>query len=582
MNFGESLFTLDEELEAPFDSPLDTDNESIASSPTNSSNGTPAKHLDSPPPLSLKLSHYVDNALLSPTLSKTTSATLPPLPVTTGKRRSSVLSKFPVLSPTYTRRISISQNTLDATTPEQCVIDKAASPPPVSTPLSTHQTTASPDETTLNNTYNRTLQDFQPLKVLGRGAYGKVLLVRDTRSKKLYAMKQLKKAEILVNEDDIGQDDNNKLQDTGNNEDKGSGTSRLSKRIRQTFEERKILSQLEHPNIVKLFYSFHDHSKLYLILQYIPGGELFFHLKERGTLDEDTVAFYAAEISCALKFLHGNGIIYRDLKPENCLLDEKGHLVLTDFGLSKQAISNPQIDGTQPKEQQGIPLEQREGEEEVEEVDTDGIYMFHSIIGTPEYAAPEILEGLPYSRNCDWYSLGCLMYDMLIGKPPYTGADYKVILSKIQRDKQGPRLPYYLSDGMKDVLNWLLKRDKTKRWNVDKYWNEAAVKKTGKQRPRKKSNKQRISIFQTHIIFRKVDWKRMESGDLQRQTLGPIVPLITDWALAENFDEEFTSMSFEDDYMNKGVSISSTVNKATDIFKGFSFKASGSYLERYF
>ena len=587
MNLGENLFTLDEELETPFDSPQATDNESIASLSSGSSSGVLAKHVDSPPPLSLKLSHYVDNALLSPTLSKTISATHPPLPVAVSRRRSIGTLQLPVLSPTYTRRISISQNTLDTTTSEQRISDgHPLASPLVPTPSSADQTAVSPEETGPSNSYNRTLQDFQPLKVLGRGAYGKVLLVRDIRSKKLYAMKQLKKAEILVNEDEIGHDDNNKPPNAGNSGDKDSGTSRLSKRIRQTFEERKILSQLEHPNIVKLFYSFHDHSKLYLILQYIPGGELFFHLKERGTLDEDTVAFYAAEISCALKFLHGNGIIYRDLKPENCLLDEKGHLVLTDFGLSKQAISNTQTDGTQVKKQQNITLgqgeEDKEEEEDEEEVDTDGVYMFHSIIGTPEYAAPEILEGLPYNRNCDWYSLGCLMYDMLVGKPPYTGADYKVILSKIQRDKQGPRLPYYLSDGMKDVLNWLLKRDKTKRWNVDKYWSEATVKKTGKQRPRKKSNKQRVAVFQTHFIFRKIDWKRMESGDLQRQTLGPIVPLITDWALAENFDEEFTSMSFEDDYMNKGVSISSTVNRATDIFKGFSFKASGSYLERYF
>ncbi|KAH3661449.1 hypothetical protein OGAPHI_006568, partial [Ogataea philodendri] len=93
-------------------------------------------------------------------------------------------------------------------------------------------------------------------------------------------------------------------------------------------------------------------------------------------------------------------------------------------------------------------------------------------IGTPEYCAPEILLGQPYTANCDWYSLGCLLYDMLTGKPPYTGANHKVIANKIKNDKQGPKIPYYLSDGMKDVLGALLKSDPKKRWDVDKYWSE--------------------------------------------------------------------------------------------------------------
>ena len=463
------------------------------------------------------------------------------------RRRSSVLDKFSVLSPIHTRRVSVGPIKNEDNT----IIKKKHNL------IKEDQTMSNVrDDTTDENLRN--LHDFKPIRVLGRGAYGKVILVKDQKSSKLYAMKTLKKAEILINDRDV-----------------------INLNVERTFAERTILSQLEHPNIVKLFYSFHDQNKLYLILQYVPGGELFYHLKEYGTLSEDTVSFYAAEISCALKFLHDKGIVYRDLKPENCLLNERGHLILTDFGLSKRAIN----------------------EDNSNDKNEESIYTLHSIIGTPEYCAPEILQGLPYNKNCDWYSLGCLLYDMLIGKPPYTGNNHKIILNKILKDKQGPRIPFYLSEGMKDMLNWLLKKDKTKRWDVDRYWKEERNRPNNKNNKNnnnnnnnkvknKKPGKQRELKFQSHFIFRKIDWELMESGDLQRTTMGPIVPMITDWELAENFDSEFTSMSYEDDYaMDIPRSSNNCVNDGNlvvgsngidDIFKGFSFKASKSYLERYF
>lgn len=468
------------------------------------------------------------------------------------RRRSSVLAKFPVLSPVHTRRVSISNNSPSVGSHLTNSINNNDSP------VEEDIDSAKVDVT--GATAGRTMHDFKPIRVLGRGAYGKVILVKDKYSSKLYAMKQLKKAEILIN-------DNDKRSKDAQDADEVASNVELDKRVERTFAERTILSQLEHPNIVKLFYSFHDKSKLYLILQFIPGGELFYHLKEHGTLSEDTVAFYAAEVSCALKFLHDNGIVYRDLKPENCLLDQRGHLVLTDFGLSKKSATD------------------NHNETDTDtDLEKDDIYTLHSIIGTPEYAAPEILQGLAYNKNCDWYSLGCLVYDMVIGKPPYTGTNHKVILNKIQKDKQGPKIPYYLSDGMKDMLSWLLKKDKTKRWDVDRYWSNDTKNSQNKNK-KKKSSKQRITKFQSHFIFRKINWKLLENGDLQKTTLGPIVPIITNWELAENFDEEFTSMSLEDDDVKDSIPIYSNNDSAMknhDIFKGFSFKASGSYLERYF
>lgn len=441
------------------------------------------------------------------------------------RRRSSVYERLPVITPPHTKRVSIAPASLNG----DSAIGKVQ-----------------------QLKLARNLKDFSPVRVLGKGAYGKVILVRDVSTNKLYAMKQLRKAEIVITDQDSHEDKQN--EDELDNDDKLENDD-VSKRIERTFAERTILSELEHPNIVKLFYSFHDNFKLYLLLQYIPGGELFFHLKEHGTFDESTVAFYAAEISCALKFLHDKGIVYRDLKPENCLLDQNGHLVLTDFGLSKKGVTKSDTN------------EELEGEDPM---------VLHSIIGTPEYCAPEILQGLSYTKNCDWYSLGCLIYDMLVGKPPYTGLNHKVILSKIQ--KQAPKLPYYLSEGMKDILTALLKRDYTKRWDVDKYWRVTQDKKPKSKRKRK-AGQERTSAFTSHFIFRKIDWKKLESGELQHSESGPIVPLITDWSLAENFDSEFTSMSYENDHHEPN---ELHIPKSSDLFKGFSYNASGSYLERYF
>lgn len=163
--------------------------------------------------------------------------------------------------------------------------------------------------------------------------------------------------------------------------------------------ERDILESVRHPYIVRLFYAMQDHEKLYLILEYAQGGELFTYLANQVMLSEDTVAFYLAEMILALYHLHVNvGVVYRDLKPENCLLDKEGHLVLTDFGLSKVA--------------------------------TDSDSSCKTILGTPEYMAPEILQGEEYDYAVDWWSLGAVAYDLLTGIPPFPGNDYKSILQR--------------------------------------------------------------------------------------------------------------------------------------------------------
>ncbi|KAK9460159.1 kinase-like domain-containing protein [Lipomyces oligophaga] len=302
--------------------------------------------------------------------------------------------------------------------------------------------------------------DFEYIKVLGQGAYGKVLLVREISTGRLYAQKQLRKASMLVR----------------------------TKLVEQTKTERAILESIRHPYIVKLFYALQDQHRLYLLLEYAPGGELFSHLANERMLPESTVSFYAAELVLALSHLHlVVGVVYRDLKPENCLLDAQGHLVLTDFGLSKVS------DGSDCK----------------------------TFLGTPEYMAPEILLGKAYDFAVDWWSLGVLCYDLLTGSPPYTGNNYKRIIDKIQKSKQ-PVIPYYLTNEAKDILIKFLRKNPQKR--------------LGGNMPRD------LDSIKRHPFFRKIDWIKLERRD--PTILPPILPIITDPVLAENFAEEFTTMAF--------------------------------------
>ena len=146
------------------------------------------------------------------------------------------------------------------------------------------------------------------------------------------------------------------------------------------------MAKIDHPFIVKLHFAFQTPAKVYLVMDFVNGGELFFHLKREGRFSEDRVRFYAAECVLALEHLHSRGIIYRDLKPENILLDAEGHVKLTDFGLSKTGIKGDQTS---------------------------------TFCGTPEYLAPEVIKGAGYGVEVDLWSLGLVMFEMLCGHHPY-------------------------------------------------------------------------------------------------------------------------------------------------------------------
>jgi len=186
--------------------------------------------------------------------------------------------------------------------------------------------------------------------------------------------------------------------------------------------------KIQHPFIVNLNYAFQTKDKLYMILDYINGGELFFHLKKEGRFAENRVKMYAAEIASALDHLHNLDIVYRDLKPENILLDSEGHICITDFGLSKQIESS---EGT------------------------------HTFCGTPEYLAPEVLKGQGHGTAVDWWSLGTLLYEMLTGLPPFYAQNVNVMYTKILSGEL--KFPAYISDNAKSLLEGLLTRDPEKR-----------------------------------------------------------------------------------------------------------------------
>lgn len=338
-----------------------------------------------------------------------------------------------------------------------------------------------------------TTDDFEPLRCLGKGSYGTVILVKQRTTGKLYAQKQFKKASLVVHK----------------------------KLIEQTKTERQILESVNrHPFVVKLYYAFQDREKLYLILEYGQGGELFTHLAEERMFSEPTAAFYLAEMVLALSHLHEElGVVYRDLKPENILLDSEGHLLLTDFGLSKVATDDAAC---------------------------------NSMLGTVEYMAPEVIKGEKYGKAVDWWSLGALAYDLMTGSPPFRGNNNHKIQQNILKQKLV--LPYFLGPDAKDLLSRLLRKEPNKR--------------LGSNMPKD------LAIIKGHRFFRKIDWKKLATREVEP----PIQPMITDPELAENFANEFTELSLSPRTSLAEPFSPASANAEENPFGNFSFTASHSLL----
>lgn len=330
------------------------------------------------------------------------------------------------------------------------------------------------------------IQDFELMKVLGRGAFGKVMQVRKKDTGKIYAMKILKKAAIVARN-----------------------------QVEHTRAERKILQLMSHPFLMTLRYAFQSKDKLYLVLDYYMGGELFFHLKNEKRFKEEVAKIYVAEIAMAFGYLHSNGVIYRDLKPENILLDERGHVCLTDFGLAK---------------------EMGEGEK------TD------TFCGTPEYLAPEIILSAGHDKAVDWWSLGILLYELTVGIPPFYSPNVDEMYKKI---RNGPlRFPPFLTQECKQMIIGLLNRDAQQRLG----------------------SKNDFDDLKAEPFFADLDWDQL----YQKQTEVAFKPKVDGLTDTSNFDEEFLSEDVIDSVVPP--SAMNNLVHGNDEFSDFTYKGGGGFL----
>uniref|UniRef100_A0A6I8N9Q7 Protein kinase C n=1 Tax=Ornithorhynchus anatinus TaxID=9258 RepID=A0A6I8N9Q7_ORNAN len=306
------------------------------------------------------------------------------------------------------------------------------------------------------------LQDFDLIRVIGRGSYAKVLLVRLKKNDQIYAMKVVKK-ELVHDDEDID----------------------------WVQTEKHVFEQASsNPFLVGLHSCFQTTSRLFLVIEYVNGGDLMFHMQRQRKLPEEHARFYAAEICIALNFLHERGIIYRDLKLDNVLLDAEGHIKLTDYGMCKEGLGPGDTTST--------------------------------FCGTPNYIAPEILRGEEYGFSVDWWALGVLMFEMMAGRSPFdiitdnpdmNTEDYlfQVILEK------PIRIPRFLSVKASHVLKGFLNKDPKERLGCQPQ--------TG------------FSDIKSHTFFRSIDWDMLE----KKQALPPFQPQITEDYGLDNFDTQFTS-----------------------------------------
>jgi len=276
-----------------------------------------------------------------------------------------------------------------------------------------------------------TLKEFNMIKLVGKGSFGKVFLVTSKTTNEFYAMKALKKDAVLQDDD-----------------------------VECTMLERDVCKLgSRNPFLTNLFCTFQNEGFLFFLMEFLNGGDLMFHIVESKKFSEDRARFYAAEILCGLQFLHNEGIIYRDLKLDNVLLDSFGHCKISDFGMCKK-----------------IPHEGRA----------------QTFCGTPDYIAPEILQGNTYNFSVDFWSFGVLMYEMLTGYSPFHGEDEEELFQAIQH--HDVPYPNSISENSISCVKKLLERDPLKRLGM-------------KTSP--------YGDIRSHPFFSKIDWRKLENREIE-------------------------------------------------------------------
>uniref|UniRef100_A0A3Q1CNU2 non-specific serine/threonine protein kinase n=2 Tax=Percomorphaceae TaxID=1489872 RepID=A0A3Q1CNU2_AMPOC len=310
-------------------------------------------------------------------------------------------------------------------------------------------------DTSISHYKRKTMNDFDYLKLLGKGTFGKVILVREKASGTYYAMKILKK-EVIIAKDEVA----------------------------HTLTESRVLKNTRHPFLTSLKYSFQTKDRLCFVMEYVNGGELFFHLSRERVFSEDRTRFYGAEIVSALDYLHSAKIVYRDLKLENLMLDKDGHIKITDFGLCKEGIT-----------------------------DTATMKTF---CGTPEYLAPEVLEDNDYGRAVDWWGLGVVTYEMMCGRLPFYNQDHEKLFELILMEEI--KFPRTLSADAKSLLSGLLIKDPNKRLG---------------------GGPDDAKEIMRHSFFGTIDWQDV----YDKKLVPPFQPQVSSETDTRYFDEEFTAQT---------------------------------------
>lgn len=328
------------------------------------------------------------------------------------------------------------------------------------------------------------IEDFKFIKVLGKGSFGKVMLAEKKDTDEVFAVKVLKK-DVIIQDDDV----------------------------ECTMTEKRILAlSANHPFLTSLHSCFQTKDRLFFVMEYVNGGDLMFQIQRARKFDENRARFYSAEVTLALQYLHKHGVIYRDLKLDNILLDVDGHCKIADFGMCKEGIK------------EGVTTT--------------------TFCGTPDYIAPEILQELDYGPSVDWWALGVLMYEMMAGQPPFEADNEDDLFESILHDDV--LYPVWLSKEAVSVLKQFMQKKVTKRLGcVASHGGEDAIK--------------------HHAFFRDVNWVELEA----RRIKPPFKPRILKGKKVDvgNFDTEFTK---EDPVLTPiNVDIVRTINQ--EEFHGFSF-----------
>lgn len=324
------------------------------------------------------------------------------------------------------------------------------------------------------------LKDFEFLQTLGKGAFGKVLLCKQTNTNEIYAIKILKKVLIIQ-----------------------------QREVDHILTENQVLKATNHSFLTSLKYSFQTDDFICFVMEYVNGGDLFFHLNKEGSFSEERTKFYAAETLLALSYLHSMGIIYRDLKTENMVLDKDGHIKLVDFGLCKEGVSYGQ--------------------------------RTHTFCGTPEYMAPEVIADIEYGQAVDWWGLGIVMYEMICAQLPFYNKNYEILLTLITM--KPVEFPGFISTKARDLISELLVKNPLRRLGAGP--NDAEE-------------------IKNHLFFKGLNWTAIE----ERKVPPPFKPQLRSATDTQYFDAEFTSLQVNLSKTNSNKILTPT----EDYFQNFSFQ----------